>query len=119
MAKQKKIKAISEIIRKEIIEYCTGLLTLLPETFLEENSILENEFLEYLYNTCEASFLCRGDFRLTHIELGNLVQSKKEADFTIFEIEQGRAIITGIDKDDTLEYNYKEEQKQIDNNEKK
>lgn len=112
---RKKKNVITPIIKQEIIDYCNGILTILPPHFLEDNSIFENEFLEYLYGACEGAYISKGDFRLTHIEIGNLVQQKKDADFTIFEIEQGRAIITAIDKFDTILFDYKEEQKKIKN----
>lgn len=111
MPRKKKEIEISKEVKKEIIDYCNGLLLLLNQNFLRDNNILENEFLEYLYASCENIYKRTNDFRLTSSEIVELIEFKKQVDFNISEVEQGIAIITNIDKDDNLIFDYKKKEK--------
>jgi hypothetical protein len=114
MGRRKKIEfyEITPEIKKEIIDYCNGLLLLISPKFMKENNILENELLQYLFISCASIYNHTQNYRLKSQEIVELLEHKKRADHNITEIETGIAVITNIDKNDNLIFDYK---KRIDN----
>ena len=98
---------ITPEIKKEIIDYCNGLILLMNPNLLKDNGILENEFLEYLFASCEVLYSNNKTYKLNSSELIALIQHKHDADFAMAQIEQGIAVITNIDKYDNLIFDYK------------
>ena len=95
-------------VKQKIIGYCNDLVLLFQPQFLHNNNILENEFLEYLYASCEAIYEQNKEYKLLTNEIIALVEHKKRNDLNVYEIEQGIAIVTNIDKNDNLIFDYKE-----------
>lgn len=110
MKKKKKQYKVTPLVKEEIRDYCKSLISLININFLEENNIYENEFLEYLYFSCEKLYLDEGGYELTEEEISYLVLQKKQIDNIGEELEKGNASFLGIDKKtDSLVFKFKNE----------
>lgn len=108
--KKKVVFEINENVQKQIILYCRAILKSINKKYLIDCEIYENEFLEYLYMGCKKAFEISGEFKLDEDDIVFLILSKKQADRIIKELEEGNAKFIGINKDDDLIFEFKNQE---------
>lgn len=70
-------------VKKEIIEYCEGIVVLVNKDFIHKNNICENEFLEAIYLYSHTLYLIHGSYKLTTDNIVEIIKQKITENYII------------------------------------
>lgn len=110
MKKNKVIYDFNEKIKDQIIQYCRAILESINKKYLLENEIFPNEFLEYLFMGCKKAYEFTGKFQLEEDDIVFLILTKKQADKIVQELKDNNVKFIGINRDDDLIFEFKDQE---------
>lgn len=89
-------------LRKEIITFCRQTMKKLNLSYLKDNGVYKNEFLEFLYLNCVKNWEAKGTYILSDEDVSILFAVKKQNEQLMDKAKNGEYKIKAIDKYDNL-----------------
>jgi hypothetical protein len=95
-------KAPDKETKKEIVAFCRRTINKLNLSYLKDNGVFKNEFLEYLYMNCVRNWNEKGTYILSDEDVSILFSVKKQNEQLMAKTKNGEYKISAIDKYDNL-----------------